>query len=92
MFEEVELIMLILGIGVLVLAFIFKTEIKRLFAWKNLMVSYYFLLAGWFFTVAEAFLWPFYLNLAEHICYAASAVILAVWCFRFSFSHKSMVS
>jgi len=91
MIRDNELIMLILGIGALVLTLIYKAELKRIFAWKNLMASFYFLLAAWVFTVAEGFLLPYYLNLAEHLCYTASAVIMAVWCFRASFSHKRIV-
>ncbi|MBP1668772.1 MAG: hypothetical protein H6Q21_1138 [Bacteroidetes bacterium] len=91
MIQDNELIMLILGIGVLALTIIYKTEIKRIFGWKNLLSSYYLLLAASVFTVAEAFLWNFYLNLAEHLCYSASAVAFAVWCFRVSFSNKRIV-
>ena len=91
MIQDNELIMLILGIGVLALTIIYKAEIKRIFGWRNLISAYYLLLTGWFFTVAEAFLWNFYLNLAEHLCYSASAVIMAVWCLRVSFSHKRIV-
>jgi hypothetical protein len=91
MIRDNELIMLILGIGALVLTLIYKAELKRIFAWKNLMASFYFLLAAWVFTVVEGFLLPYYLNLAEHLCYTASAVIMAVWCFRASFSHKRIV-
>jgi len=92
MIENYELIMLILGIGVLVLRLIYKNEIKRIFGWKNLIFSFYFLLAAWVFTVAEGFFWIFFLNLAEHLCYMASAVLMAVWCFRILFSNKRIIS
>jgi len=92
MIENYELIMLILGIGVLVLRLIYNNEIKRIFGWKNLIFSFYFLLAAWVFTVAEGFFWTFFLNLAEHLCYMASAVIMAVWCFRILFSNKRVIS
>lgn len=91
MIQDNELIMLILGIGVLTLTIIYKVEIKRIFGWKNLIFSFYLLLAASVFTVAEAFLWNFYLNLAEHLCYSASAVAIAVWCLRVSLSNKRIV-
>jgi len=92
MIENYELIMLILGIGVLVLRLIYKNEIKRIFGWNNLIFSFYFLLAAWVFTVAEGFFWIFFLNLAEHLCYMASALFMAVWCFRILFSNKRIIS
>jgi 4-hydroxybenzoate polyprenyltransferase len=91
MIHDNEMIMLLLGIGALVLTLIYKAELKRIFAWKNLLVSFYFLLAACVFTVAEAFLWPYFLNLAEHLCYTVSAVIMAVWCFRVAVSHKRIL-
>jgi len=92
MIENYELIMLILGIGVLVLRLIYKNEIKRIFGWNNLIFSFYFLLAAWVFTVAEGFFWIFFLNLAEHLCYNVSAVFMAIWCFRILFSNKRVIS
>jgi hypothetical protein len=92
MIQDKELIMLILGIFALILTLIYKTEIKRIFGWRNLVSAFYLLLVAWFFTVAEAFLWTNYLNLAEHLFYTASALVLAVWCFRVALSHKRIVS
>jgi 4-hydroxybenzoate polyprenyltransferase len=91
MIHDNELIMLILGIGALVLTLIYKAELKRIFAWKNLMASFYIFLAACVLTVAEAFLWPTYLNFAEHLFYTASAIFMAVWCFRASFTHKRII-
>jgi hypothetical protein len=92
MIQSSELIMLILGIGVFVLRLIYKDEIKRIYGWKNLITAFYFLLFAWVFTVAEGFFWAFALNLAEHLCYAVSAVFMAVWCFRVLLSNKRIIS
>ncbi len=34
----------------------------------------------WFFTNLEAVVWGELVNLLEHLCYAANAVLMAVWC------------
>jgi hypothetical protein len=59
--NNIELIMLIPGIGVLALTLIYKAEIKRILGWSNLITAFYLLLAAWIFTNAEAFLWTWYL-------------------------------
>jgi hypothetical protein len=85
MFQENEVVMLVLGIGVLL--FIVKNleQVKRIFLWKILIGSYYILLSGWFFTVIEGFFLEYYFNLLEHICYAVSTVMVAVWCWKSTF-------
>ena len=37
-------------------------------------------LVGWTLTVLEGFLWPNVLSLLSHLCYAASSVLAAAWC------------
>lgn len=91
MIQDKEVIMLILGICAFVLTLIYKAEIKRIYGWKNFISSFHILLAAWVFTVAEGFLWPLYLNLAEHICYMASALVMAIWCIRFFLTNKKIV-
>jgi hypothetical protein len=53
--NNIELIMLIPGIGVLALTLIYKAEIKRILGWSNLITAFYLLLAAWIFTNAVAF-------------------------------------
>lgn len=82
MFQENEVVMLILGFGVLLFIFLNGVHIKRIYSWKILIGGYYFMLTGWFFTILEGFLFEFYINLLEHICYAISTVLITVWCWK----------
>ncbi len=77
-----EVVMLILGLGVFWFVIFNKQKIKRIFAWKLLLYAFYFLTAGWFFTVIEGFILLPFFNLLEHVSYSISAVILAVWCYK----------
>jgi hypothetical protein len=79
-----ELIMLILGTGVLFLTILNQPKIRRIYAWKMLLLAFYYLMAGWIFTILEGFFMEQFINILEHICYAASAVIMAVWCRQFA--------
>ena len=82
MFEENELVMILLGGGVFVLTRIYRKILNRIEAVEWLLTSFHILLAGWLVTVLEGFFWPDLLNLAEHICYALSSALLAWWCWR----------
>lgn len=82
--QDKEVIMLILGIGVLLFTIFFREIIRRIYAWKYLMTGFYILFASWIFTIAESFLWPSLLNWLEHIGYMISAVFIAIWCIKFA--------
>ena len=81
-FFENEVIMLFLGIGVLVFSIGYRKKIKKICLWKNLMLGFYFLLIAWIFTVAEGLIFADYFNLAEHICYLLSAILIFIWILR----------
>ena len=82
MLQENELILMILGIGVLVFFTGGRVRIKELPYWRTFLMAFAVLMIGWAFTVLEGFFWPYALNLLEHICYAVSSILLAVWCWR----------
>lgn len=82
MVQANEIVMLLLGIGVLFFTSTNSQAIKRLPAWKILISGFYVLLAAWVLTVLEGFLWQGFLNYLEHICYAGSFVLLAFWSFK----------
>jgi hypothetical protein len=82
MVQENEIVMLLLGIGVLIFTVNNRLQFKRLPAWKILTTAFYVLLGGWVLTVMEGFFWNELLNLFEHICYATSSVLLAAWCWK----------
>jgi hypothetical protein len=86
--QENEIVMLILGGGVLVFTLINLSRLKRIPAWKILITGFYVLLAGFVLTVLESFFWKDFLNLLEHMCYAASSAIVAVWCWKVFESKK----
>lgn len=77
---ENEVVMLLLGVGVLTFILGNRARLKHLAASKILIVGFYVLLAGWVLTVVEGFFWEGLLNYLEHLCYAVSSVLVAVWC------------
>jgi len=79
MIEQNEVVMLVLGIGVLIFVLGNYPQLKRFPSAKILVVGFCVLLAGWVLTVMEGFYLPGILNYLEHICYAVSTVLLAAW-------------
>lgn len=79
---ENEVVMLLLGVGVLIFILGNRPRLKSLPASNILIAGFYVLLAGWTVTVIEGLFWEGVLNYIEHGCYAVSAVIVAVWCFK----------
>jgi hypothetical protein len=88
MLTENEVVMLILGIGVLFLILKNLDHIKKIKSWKILVASYYAMLSGWVFTVVEGFFLGNIFNFAEHTCYMISALLLMIWCFKATQKHK----
>jgi len=88
MVESDELVMLLIGFGVLV--FLFKNRLKPpdIPAYNVLASSFYVLFVGLLATVLEGFWLNTYFNYLEHICYAVSSVLLALWCQRLSVKRK----
>ena len=82
MIQENEVVMLILGIGVMIFFTAGRVRIKELPSWRMFLLAFVVLLAGWVLTVLEGFFWLETLNLIEHICYAVSTILIAVWCWR----------
>ncbi len=82
MIQENEIIMLLLGIGVMIFILANKKKVKRIQAAKILIAGFYVLLTGWVLTVLEGLFWKELLNVLEHICYAAGSILMAVWCWK----------
>ena len=87
MVQENEIVMLLLGLGVLIFMLGNRQRIKSIPASNILMACFYTLVTGWVFTVVEGFIWPGFFNLLEHLCYAGSSVLMAVWCWK-TFGHR----
>jgi hypothetical protein len=79
---ENEVVMLLLGVGVLIFILGNLERLKRLPSYKILIVSFSLLLAGWVLTVLEGIFWEKILNFVEHLCTAVSSVLVAVWCWK----------
>jgi hypothetical protein len=82
MVQENEIVVLFLGIGVLIFMLGNRQKVKSIPASKLLITCFYTFLAGWVLTVAEGFIWQDFLNILEHLCYAASSVLMAFWCLK----------
>lgn len=82
MLEEREVVALLLTVGVLVFLLVNRARIHRLPSSGLLVASFGVLFVGRLLTVLEGFLYRDLLDLVEHVCYAGSAVLLAVWCRR----------
>lgn len=82
MVQENEIIMLLLGAGVVLFILNNLPRLQRLPAWEILIAGFGCAMLGWILTILEGFFWPFALNLVEHVCYAASAVVIAIWCWN----------
>ncbi|MBN2813086.1 MAG: hypothetical protein JXQ80_03355 [Bacteroidales bacterium] len=84
MLRESEVVMLILGVGVLFFIIVNASRLKNIYSWKLLIAGYCVLLSGWIFTVLEGFFAGHILNYLEHASYLVSSVVLLVWCCRFA--------
>jgi hypothetical protein len=87
MIQQNEIIMLLLGVGCMIFIFLNKQKVKRIPVWRPLFAGFCVVFAGYVFTIIEGFLWSDLLNFLEHICYTASSILLAVWCWKI-FSHR----
>jgi hypothetical protein len=85
MLKENEVVMLILGVGVLFFILLNKVHLTKIYSWRLLVLSYCILLSGWIFTVLEEFFLGTYLNYLEHISYGISSILLIIWCWRSPF-------
>ena len=82
MVQQNEIVMLILGLGVLVFVVANRLQLKRFESSGMLTLGFYFLLAGWALTVLEGLLLEELLNYFEHTCYAMGSVLVAAWCWK----------
>jgi len=75
-----EVLALVLGTGVLLLAVAARARLRELPRVRLLAASFLALYLGWVTTVLESLLLPDLLNLVEHLANATSALLLAAWC------------
>lgn len=77
---QTELITFLCGLGVAVFVALSRRRAEQLQHWRPLLLAFYFLFAGWTVRVTKVLLRAPQLGTVEHVCYAASALLLAGWC------------
>ncbi len=82
MLQSHEIISLLLLVGVLLFALYQRNGLNELPARWLLLMSFVALLFGRVFTIAEGFFLGELFNALEHVCYAASSLLLLWWCAR----------
>ena len=82
MIYENEIVMLLLGFGVLVFILANRAKLKWVQSSNILILGYCILFVAWILTVLEGFFLGDLLNILEHICYAASSILVAIWSWR----------
>ncbi len=83
MIQENEVVMLLMAIGVLIFILVNRRLIMRIEAARVLVAAFCVLLAAYVLTVLEGFFredLEARLNLLEHLCYAVSSFLIALWC------------
>jgi hypothetical protein len=80
--QQNELIMLLLGVGVLIFIIENRQKLRRVPAAKIMISGFGMILGGWCLTVLEGFIWRDFFNFMEHMCYAASSLLMAFWCWK----------
>jgi len=74
-----EIIMFVLGLGILAVSLINYSTLKKIDSFKTLVMTFYLLLTAWALTVFEALFAHNLLNYLEHFCYALSSIFLLAW-------------
>ena len=85
MIYENEVIMFMLGLGVLIFVVLNYFHLKRIPSFGVLLVGFCILVVAWWLTVLEGFFreasfWYSSVNFLEHLCYAVSGIVVAIWC------------
>jgi len=85
MIHENEIIMLVLGAGVLVFVLLNYAHLKRIPWFGVLLGAYSLIVVGWAMTVleglfTEGLFWNSSVNFLEHAFYAAGGIVVCVWC------------
>ena len=80
MVQQNELITFLVGFGVALFIWLNRRRIVQIPGSTWLLLSYSALFAGWTITLVEGFVLPDLMNALEHMCYMASSVAAAGWC------------
>lgn len=88
MIQEYEIIMFALGLGIYLFTLANKNRLQRIPYFRLLGSAFFLLLPAWALTILEGVIFSELFNFIEHACYAASAVLLAVWCWKIAHCQK----
>jgi hypothetical protein len=81
-FEHAELLIALLGLGVLTFTLWQGPNLGAVPEFRWLRASLVALVVGWTASVLEGLAFETFLNFVQHASTAAAAVLLAVWCRR----------
>jgi hypothetical protein len=82
MIEQNEIVMLLLGIGLLIFTMKNRPGLRQLPESRILCVALYALIGSFFASVLEGFFWNPFFNSLEHAGLAISSVLTAVWSWK----------
>jgi hypothetical protein len=80
MIQQNEMITFLVGSGVSLFIWFNRRRVVQIPGSTWLLLSYATLFAGWTITLVEGFVLPDLMNALEHMCYMASSVAAAGWC------------
>ena len=80
MINQNELITFLVGAGVALFVWLNRRRIAQIPGSTWLLISYSTMLTGWTLTIIEGFILPDLMNALEHVCYMASSLAAAGWC------------
>lgn len=75
-----EVVILVLGVATLIMTWALRPRLRGFPRLGLFIAAYLVLLAGWVLTIFEDIFLRDQMNLLEHLCYAASTVLFALWC------------
>jgi hypothetical protein len=78
--EERDVLILLLAVGALIFAVANRPRLRLLPAWRLLWAGFCCALAGWTLSVLQALFLRDQMGFLEHLSYAASSVLVAIWC------------
>ena len=82
MIQQNEILTMLVTLGVVLYIIINRRALTRIPGFKILFVSFLVLFVGLVLTIAEGFFLGHLMNVLEHLCYAVSSLLAAVWCWR----------
>lgn len=83
MVQENEAVTLLLGVITLAFLIAKREEVRRLPDSKMLLLAFAAGIIAWTATVLEGIVLPQTFNIIEHTSYAASSVLIGLWCWNF---------